>query len=197
MRRIIAGFVVGAIVAGGGFAFAGIPEDDGTIRACYAKSNGAVRVIDDSTGGSCRANEEPLAWDEPEPLDLVGGAVSVAVSHTYAEDPQNPCVNGLQARMESDSSGMIQLPVGTYRPVLEGTRVTPPGTEVQVVIHQGFRPVDQWRFSQELVQEPGLIRAPFPFSNFYDVYAAAIVPCSPGGPTASWDGTVTFLRVAD
>lgn len=49
------------IVALGGVAVAAIPGSDGTIRACYQKGNGNLRVVDSS--GDCRPNEAPLEWN--------------------------------------------------------------------------------------------------------------------------------------
>jgi hypothetical protein len=49
------------IVALGGVAAAAIPGSDGTIRACYQKGNGNLRVVDSS--GDCRPNEAPLDWN--------------------------------------------------------------------------------------------------------------------------------------
>jgi hypothetical protein len=47
------------LIAASGAAVAAIPSN-GTITACYAKSNGALRVID--TGQTCTAKETLLAW---------------------------------------------------------------------------------------------------------------------------------------
>jgi hypothetical protein len=46
-------------IAASGVAVAAIPSN-GTITACYAKTNGALRVID--TGQTCTAKETQLAW---------------------------------------------------------------------------------------------------------------------------------------
>src|SRR5215203_5998670 len=46
-------------IAASGVAVATIPSN-GTITACYAKSNGALRVID--TGQTCTSKETQLAW---------------------------------------------------------------------------------------------------------------------------------------
>jgi hypothetical protein len=48
---------------GGVLALAAIPAASGAISACYAKSNGALRVIDPSLGQTCAGTELPLTWN--------------------------------------------------------------------------------------------------------------------------------------
>jgi hypothetical protein len=52
-----------AVCTAAGIAYAVIPGPDGTIRACFKKSGGALRVIDASLG-ACAANENALAWNQ-------------------------------------------------------------------------------------------------------------------------------------
>ena len=57
-----AGLAVAAISLGA------IPGSSGTISACYAKSNGGLRVIDAESGASCVANKESaLSWNQQGP----------------------------------------------------------------------------------------------------------------------------------
>ena len=52
-----------ALVAGGGVAWASIPDAEGTIHACVTKIAGVVRVIDPSAGQQCHSRlETPLSW---------------------------------------------------------------------------------------------------------------------------------------
>jgi hypothetical protein len=56
----------GALVAmalAGGVAYATIPDDTGVIHGCYAKSRGALRVIDGSVT-NCKAGETSLNWNQ-------------------------------------------------------------------------------------------------------------------------------------
>src|SRR5215218_6187449 len=55
--RVVA--LLALFIAASGVAVATIPSN-GTITACYAKSNGALRVID--TGQTCNSKETQLAW---------------------------------------------------------------------------------------------------------------------------------------
>jgi hypothetical protein len=64
------GGVVGAgaltlVVAGAAYAAGAIPDGDGTIRACYSTSSGALRVVD--ANATCRANETGLLWNQKGP----------------------------------------------------------------------------------------------------------------------------------
>src|SRR5215471_13988932 len=62
-RRLAAvAFGLVLTLAGGGAALATIP-DGGTINACYANGNGAVRVID-APSDQCKASESPLSWNQ-------------------------------------------------------------------------------------------------------------------------------------
>jgi hypothetical protein len=54
--------VMVATVLAGGVAWATIPGGDGVIHSCYAKSGGAVRVIDSSVT-NCAKNETSLNWN--------------------------------------------------------------------------------------------------------------------------------------
>lgn len=60
-RFWIAAAVVAA--ASAGTAYASIPESDGVIHACYAKSGGTLRVIDASVT-NCKSTETSLTWDQ-------------------------------------------------------------------------------------------------------------------------------------
>jgi Collagen triple helix repeat (20 copies) len=53
---------IAALLVGGGAALATIPGSDGMISGCYAKRDGAVRVIDAATV-SCKSTEAPLSWN--------------------------------------------------------------------------------------------------------------------------------------
>ena len=54
--------VVALIAATGGWAVAAIPSSNGTITACYAKSGGAVRVVDAKK--KCKRSEKRLAFNQ-------------------------------------------------------------------------------------------------------------------------------------
>lgn len=63
----------GALVVGVGVAFAQIPAQDGTISACYSRSGGALRVVDE--GQACKNGETRLTWNqkgEPGPAGAAG-----------------------------------------------------------------------------------------------------------------------------
>lgn len=62
-RRIgVLATAVGVTLGVSGVALAAIPDANKTISACYAKTGGALRVIDPSTGAKCTTNENPLSW---------------------------------------------------------------------------------------------------------------------------------------
>lgn len=70
--RLAALLVVAAGLAAGGIAYASIPDSNGVIQGCYAKSRGQLRVIDTDKGQTCTANENPLNWNQTGPLGPPG-----------------------------------------------------------------------------------------------------------------------------
>jgi hypothetical protein len=58
---IVGAVAIGALLAGGGIAYATIPDSGGAIHACYARSGGALRVVD---AAKCKTNENSLAWNQ-------------------------------------------------------------------------------------------------------------------------------------
>lgn len=53
-----------ALSAAIGVASGAIPASDGTITACYSKTNGDLRVIDSEAGQTCKASENELSWKQ-------------------------------------------------------------------------------------------------------------------------------------
>jgi hypothetical protein len=58
-------------LAASGIAYASIPDADGTIRACYMKSGGALHVIDASVN-NCKSGETSLTWNQTGPTGPAG-----------------------------------------------------------------------------------------------------------------------------
>jgi len=74
MRLI--GLVAVLLTLAGGVAYATIPGADGVIHACYAKSGGALRVVDASVTG-CKSGETSLDWNMHGPAGQQGAAGAV------------------------------------------------------------------------------------------------------------------------
>src|SRR5262245_3939648 len=63
-RARVGAFAVAAFaLAAGGFAYASIPDPDGTVHGCYTKSGGTLRVIDGSVT-NCKSSETALNWNK-------------------------------------------------------------------------------------------------------------------------------------
>lgn len=83
-------------VALGGGAIAAIPDSGGVIHACY-KSNGDLRVVDSSSGKTCKANETALDWNqrgpkgEPGPQAPPGSGGVVARARSTAAVTAGAC----------------------------------------------------------------------------------------------------------
>ena len=62
--------VVGALLLAGGVAYATVPDGNGVIHGCYAKTSngqalaGSLRVVDTGMGQSCQSNENALSWNQ-------------------------------------------------------------------------------------------------------------------------------------
>ena len=64
LRKLLIAACVGCVAAlAGDVALASIPAPNGVISACYAKTGGALRVIDPSKGQSCSTSEKRLSWN--------------------------------------------------------------------------------------------------------------------------------------
>jgi hypothetical protein len=55
----------------GGISYAQIPDSSGVIHACYAKSGGALRVIDNSVT-NCKSTETSMNWNQTGPTGPAG-----------------------------------------------------------------------------------------------------------------------------
>jgi hypothetical protein len=66
MKRITLALAALLVVAAGiGVASATIPSSGGKIFGCFAKSNGALRVV--QPGQKCKSSEQPLFWNQQGP----------------------------------------------------------------------------------------------------------------------------------
>lgn len=67
--------VTAALLAGAGIATGAIPGSDGSIRGCYGKSNGQLRVVDRAS--DCKNNEVAIGWNVRGPAGPPGPTGSV------------------------------------------------------------------------------------------------------------------------
>jgi hypothetical protein len=98
---VISAVLLGAAAASG-IALATIPDSGGAIHACYTKSGGALRVIDNSVAG-CKSSETSLSWNvagqqgPPGPAGISGYETVVASTTVQAGGSggvQARCPNG-------------------------------------------------------------------------------------------------------
>jgi Collagen triple helix repeat (20 copies) len=67
-----------ALIAGVGVASATIPGTDGVVHGCFQTQGsvlspkGSLRVIDPSTGTTCKSSEQPLNWNQTGPPGATG-----------------------------------------------------------------------------------------------------------------------------
>jgi hypothetical protein len=92
-----------AALAFGSFAWAAIPDATGTIRACYDKNNGALRVMDTETNTPkrCTAKEAGLDWYKGSPA-----------TDAYVSRFGNDTGNALATQMPC-TLGEVELTAGT------------------------------------------------------------------------------------
>src|SRR4051812_14780559 len=65
--------LVGSMAVFAGVAWATIPGPNGVISSCYAKSGGALRIID-GTVTTCSAKETSLTWNAQGPKGDTGAS---------------------------------------------------------------------------------------------------------------------------
>jgi uncharacterized protein DUF11/collagen triple helix repeat protein len=71
-KGVVPAAVVGVVCLGVGVAASSIPDADGTIRGCYTKLGGVLRVIDPAKGESCKSFEVPISWSQTGPQGTQG-----------------------------------------------------------------------------------------------------------------------------
>jgi hypothetical protein len=88
-RLAVVAVGVAALLVGGGVAFATIPGSGGAISGCYAKKDGALRVID--SGAVCKLGENALTWNQTGPQGATGPAGPQGPKgDTGPQGPQGP-----------------------------------------------------------------------------------------------------------
>lgn len=65
-RAIVASAAAAALLVAAGVAYATIPDSNGVIHGCYARSGGSLRVIDASVT-NCKSTETSLDWNVQGP----------------------------------------------------------------------------------------------------------------------------------
>ena len=85
-KKIVVGLAAGVLMlAGGGLAYAAIPNSTtGVFTGCY-NNTGALRLINAQTGAHCNANEATVTWNQTGPVGPTG-----ATGLTGATGPQGP-----------------------------------------------------------------------------------------------------------
>lgn len=72
-RRLVVLAAVALAALGAGIGFAAVPDSSGVVHACFAKRDGALRVIDTDAGGACNTSKEtPLDWNRTGPQGATG-----------------------------------------------------------------------------------------------------------------------------
>jgi len=111
-RRLIGSGVI-LILIGAAAIFATIPDPTGVVYGCYHKSNGSLRVIDNTTT-SCGANEVLLTWNQKGPAGPAGPSHAYIVRGPQLGEPGIP-------DLPPDPSGLtgvrvvtLTLPPGSY-----------------------------------------------------------------------------------
>jgi len=85
--------LVAVVLSATGLAVAAIPDSKGVIHSCYAKSDGALRVV---SGKKCQSGEKKLSWNKQGKQGKPGkqgaaGATNVRVRSTNVTLHYGPC----------------------------------------------------------------------------------------------------------
>jgi hypothetical protein len=124
-KRIAAAAVIAGLLLAAGVAEATIPDSGGAIHACYKTSNGDLRLVDPSGGGSCNSNETSVSWTQSAPQGPQGDQGPAGVQGSTG--PQGP------AGLMVDPKTMIVRGTATGDPVIGGfskTLTCPQGTKI-------------------------------------------------------------------
>jgi hypothetical protein len=127
-RKLLLVLVAAGMAVAAGVAYATIPDGEGAIHACYAKSGGALRVFDDSVT-NCKASETSLAWNVVGPEGPPGPAGADSTRTVFG------AVNGNgTSQVATDDFTAERLGPGHYRLTFApGTFAQPPGLVVMPI----------------------------------------------------------------
>jgi hypothetical protein len=127
-RNVLIVIVAAGLAVAGGVAYATIPDGAGAIHACYSKSGGAIRVIDDSVT-NCKASETSLDWSVTGPAGPAGPAGQDSTRTVFG------AVNGNgTSQFATDDFTAEHLGPGHYRLTFPpGTFAQPPGLVVMPI----------------------------------------------------------------
>lgn len=133
-----------AILVGSGVAYAAIPSGDGTIKGCYATTNGLLLGVPHSKGDTrivdadeaCRSYERAIAWNQQGPKGDTGaaGATRLSVQLGDTVEGSDPRFGTVRARCpegeRATGGGYIDVSgtsvVNMSRPIF----TVPPGASV-------------------------------------------------------------------
>lgn len=113
-RRAVVGVVAAAVLLAGGIAYATIPDGNGVIHGCYAKSGGSLRVIDAGVT-NCKSTETSLDWNvqgQQGPQGPAGPQGPSGTSHGYLSSSSGKAVGFAPAFANIVSYN--ELPSGNY-----------------------------------------------------------------------------------
>jgi hypothetical protein len=105
-RGVAVAFVVVVAIAVAGIAYASIPDANGVIHGCYAKTTGKLRVID-SGGNGCTSGENPLDWSQTGPTGTTG-----STGATGATGPTGPTGALSSAYLDAYEPALEVVPAG-------------------------------------------------------------------------------------
>ena len=117
---------IAALVPIGGVAYATIPDGQGVIHACYAKSGGALRVIDASVANCKTLDAGVASVTFPAPAyfhrhRIVGSEGDLRGLHSF-DDPGTAEMRCRHAALLAFASGVAYATIPDR--LLEGTRAT-------------------------------------------------------------------------
>jgi len=151
-KRLLGPIVLCVVVAATGIVVATIPGTGGVIHACYSRSGGTLRVIDDSVT-NCKQGETSLSWNmkgEPGPTGPAGATGPAGPAGAPGADGA-PGVTGPQGVQGPEGpAGSI---AGYQAVALSGGNLNSTGSDVVVSL---LLPAGNWSVSTRvLVQSAG------------------------------------------
>lgn len=97
------------LLAGGGIAYATIPDASGVVHGCYKNGNGALRVIDTGAGAHCTPAETPLDWNQTGPPG--SGATTFTTTLASGDTTLASLTNGITVTGICNAGGSVQLEI--------------------------------------------------------------------------------------
>jgi hypothetical protein len=173
---LVAAFVFAAVQSQS--ALATIPDANGVFHACYLKSGGTMRVIDNSVT-TCRSTETAIAWNATGPQGPAGPAGSTGpagpAGQTGATGPAGPGLDLAKAYVRKSAN--VTVGAGSQG---AANSTCDPG-DVAIAGEYGVNGVNFLVYFAGILTDPAKIGSTTDVASFYEFFVVNNNPAGGAG----------------